>query len=125
EQITRWITGWASDAGVELTLTQLNQPDLWDVGASISFPDDPSAFEQHVQPLLTSYCGDCHRASATQAPVQPYFASEDPFVAYAAARTKMLLNVIEHPDGGHTVDASRSRLVVRLREELHNCWNND
>lgn len=125
EQITRWITGWASDAGIELTQTQLNQPELWDVGASISFPDDPTAFEQHVQPLLTRYCGDCHRASAPQAPVQPYFASDDPFVAYPAARTKMLLNVIEQEDGGHVIDASRSRLVVRLREEAHNCWDND
>ncbi len=125
EQITRWITGWASDAGVELTLTQLNQPELWDVGDSISFPDEPPAAFGAVHTLLTEYCSDCHRASAPQAPVQPYFASEDPLVAYAAARTKMLLNVIEEDDDSQRIDVSRSRLVVRLREEAHNCWDND
>ena len=95
-----------------------------DVGDSINFPDEPPATFAPVHNLLVNYCADCHRASAPQAPVQPYFASEDPFVAYAAARTKMLLNVIQE-GSSQRVDASRSRLVVRLREEAHNCWNND
>ncbi|MCR6652781.1 MAG: hypothetical protein NVV73_15445 [Cellvibrionaceae bacterium] len=120
ERITAWISSWATNSGVELTETALRAPELIDVSSSLTFPIDTAAFAQHVYPLLTQYCSDCHRADAPQAPVQPYFASGDVAAAYAAAQTKMLFNV-----QGDVRDASRSRLVVRLSEEPHNCWNNN
>lgn len=120
ERITAWISSWATNSGVELTETALRAPELIDVSSSLTFPTDTAAFAQHVYPLLTQYCSDCHRADAPQAPVQPYFASGDVAAAYAAAQTKMLFNV-----QGDVRDASRSRLVVRLSEESHNCWNNN
>lgn len=120
ERITAWITTWATNSGVELTETSLRVPDSIEVSSSLTFPSDTTGFAQHVYPLLREYCVDCHRADAPQAPVQPYFASSDVAAAYAAAQTKMLFNV-----QGEVRDASRSRLVVRLREEAHNCWDNN
>jgi hypothetical protein len=119
-QIAIWISNWATESGVTLTETALRAPDIIEVSSSLTFPEDTAAFGQHVYPLLTHYCADCHRADAPQAPVQPYFASSNLAEAYAAAQTKMLFNV-----QGDTRDASRSRLVVRLREEAHNCWDNN
>lgn len=120
DQMTAWIAAWATNSGVTLTETALRVPEVFEVSSSLTFPEDTAAFAQHVYPLLTEYCADCHRADAPQAPVQPYFASGDVSVAYAAAQTKMLFNV-----QGEVRDASRSRLVVRLREEAHNCWDNN
>lgn len=121
DQITAWITSWATNSGVTLTETALRVPEVFEVSSSLTFPEDTAAFASLVhEPLLKEYCADCHRADAPQAPVQPYFASSDLNVAYAAAQTKMLFNV-----QGDVRDASRSRLVVRLREEAHNCWDNN
>lgn len=122
DQIGTWIRKWVFDTGeVALTETALKVPLPLDVSSSLTFPTDTASFAQHVYPLLRQYCADCHRADALQSPVQPYLASGDVAVAYAAAQTKMLFNVLK--DG--TRDASRSRLVVRLREEAHNCWDNN
>lgn len=120
DQMEGWIRSWATGSGIQLTETALRVPEVFEVSSSLTFPDDTASFAQHVYPLLTEYCADCHRADAPQAPVQPYFASGDVALAYAAAQTKMLFNV-----QGDVRDASRSRLVVRLREEAHNCWNNN
>jgi mono/diheme cytochrome c family protein len=121
ERVTTWIRNWVYASGiVPLTEASLKRPNDFPVSASLTFPSDTAAFAQHVYPLLRQYCADCHRADAPQAPVQPYFASSDVAAAYAAAQTKMLFNV-----QGSERDASRSRLVVRLREEAHNCWDNN
>ena len=124
EKVTEWITRWATQSGVELTETALRVPDPQEVSASLTYSDSSADFQQHVYPLLTAYCANCHRADAPQAPVQPYFASTNVDTAYAAAQTKMLFNVSDN-QGSTVIDASRSRLVVRLREEAHNCWNNN
>lgn len=121
ERVTVWITAWATNSGVEITKASLRVPEVINVSSSLTFPADTASFAQHVYPLLRQYCVDCHRADAPQAPVQPYFASSDVAAAYAAAQTKMMFNVLS--DGSR--DASRSRLVVRLREEAHNCWDNN
>jgi hypothetical protein len=65
-----------------------------------------------VHPLLTRYCARCHTSSATT-PQSPFFAESDPDLAYAAVRAKINLDA-----------PAESRLVVRLREEFHNCWSN-
>lgn len=118
EKLVEWITAWASDAGVELTQAALRVPVLREVSPSLRFPESTTDFAGTVYPLLSQYCKDCHRSDALQTPVQPYFASSDSAEAYAAAQSKILLNVTE----GGSIDASRSRLVERLREEAHNCW---
>jgi hypothetical protein len=65
-----------------------------------------------VYPLLTEYCSACH--SSTSATRQsPFFADEDLNTAYAAVKTKINLDSPE-----------ASRLVIRLRNEFHNCWDN-
>lgn len=123
ERITEWITSWATDSGIELTDADLQKPLLMDVSASLSFDSGDSAFNQYVYPLLRAHCADCHRADAPQAPVQPYFSSSDTSRAFVAAQTAMSFDVTEIGDGTADIDASRSRLVVRLGEESHNCWN--
>lgn len=129
ERVTGWITSWAAESGVEILDVSLERPqELRDVSASLSFPDDSSAFATHVYPTLNMYCKDCHRADAPQSPVQPYFASSNLDVAYEAAQSKMLFNTTQTTVNGETqfnIDASASRLVVRLREEAHNCWDNN
>ena len=60
--------------------------------------------------MLTQYCSRCHSSGATT-PQSPFFAEANVDVAYAAVRAKINL---DSPD--------QSRLVVRLRDEFHNCW---
>lgn len=126
QKMTEWLTAWASQADLPVTETALLEPaELFEVSASLTFPESTSSFAQTVYPLLSNYCSDCHRADAPQEPVQPYFASTDIAEAYPAAQTKMLFNTVTENGELLSIDASKSRLVMRLREESHNCWNND
>lgn len=109
--MTTWISAWASltqsGGGRQIELTA---PPIFEPGESRGFPEDPSLFATHVWPVLQDHCDECHQASS-RTPQQPYFSSPQLSEAYAAARSKIDLNSPE-----------RSRLVVRLREEAHNCW---
>lgn len=111
--MTTWIENWAGDTvaggGREI---DLKAPVLKDPGTSKNFPADPSLFASTVHPLLTLYCSNCH-VSASAAAQQPFFASTDVQEAYDAVKTKIDLD-----------DPANSRLVVRLRNEFHNCWDN-
>ncbi|MEN7342909.1 MAG: LamG domain-containing protein [Pseudomonadota bacterium] len=110
--MTTWITGWAGDlvAGGGRTIN-LEAPVIKDPGASKNFPADATLFSQTVHPVLTQYCSECHTSSAAVAQ-GPYFAEADLETAYDAAKPKIKLD-----------DPATSRLVVRLREEFHNCWD--
>jgi len=112
--MTTWITNWAGDlvAGGGRTI-ELKAPDfIRDPGASLHFPADPTLFQSTVYPRLTLYCAGCHSSnSAVQQ--SPFFAESDVATAYEAAKSKIDLNT---PD--------QSRLVIRLRDESHNCWTN-
>ncbi len=108
--LTTWITNWAGESAGGGTQIQLVAPPLIDVGASRNFPDTPPAAFAGVHDLLTTFCSRCHTSSAIT-PQSPYFASADINEAYEAAKTKINLD-----------DAALSRLVVRLRQEFHNCW---
>lgn len=111
--IESYIENWAGDAlGTASKEVELEAPPLQDPGASRNFPVDSGLFETTVYPLLRAYCVDCHTDTAA-IPQSPYFASEDPAVAYPASWTKIDL---ETPDN--------SRFVLRLSEEFHNCWEN-
>jgi len=113
--MTTWIEGWAgatSGGGREIVLeAPVPQPP----GASKNY--DPSllaSFQTLIHgPILTAYCQDCH-SSQSPASQQPYFAEADVNVAYDAVKPKMDLDV-----------PADSRLVIRLRDEAHNCWNNN
>jgi hypothetical protein len=113
--LTTWIRNWAgSAAGGGGTQIQLQAPVDVAVGQSKTFPDSAAGFQSTIWPLVRDpargNCVRCHSpGSAT--PQSPFFASADVNEAYAAARAKIDLD-----------NTSRSRLVVRLREESHNCW---
>jgi len=109
--MTRWIQNWAGDvAGGGRTIT-LTAPDPKDPGASKNFPQDSSAFATLIhQPILVPYCSECHSSEAED-PRQPYMADPDVASAYDAAKPRIDLD-----------DPAASRLVVRLRNEFHNCW---
>jgi hypothetical protein len=110
--LTTWISNWASATGtVSARQINLEAPVLKDVGASRSFPADPSIFAATVYPILDDYCTACHSSSAT-GPQQPFFADPDIATAYDAAKPKIDLD-----------DPDNSRLVLRLRDEFHNCWS--
>ena len=110
--LTTWITAWAgatANGGTQGVV--LTPPVLRDPGASKSFPASPALFSSTVYPLLTQYCSRCHVSSSASAQ-SPYFASGDVNEAYAAVKVKMNLD-----------QPALSRLVLRLRNEFHNCWS--
>jgi hypothetical protein len=112
--MTTWIEGWAGAAGASGTRQiQLEAPVIQDVGSSKNFPGDSSLFGAvgGIHDLLTTYCAGCHSSAATT-PQTPYFADADADVAYEAVKSKINLD-----------DPASSRLVVRLRDEFHNCWD--
>ena len=112
DTLTVWIQNWAGSTATGGTQQiQLVAPPSISVGATKTFPADPSLFAQYVYPDLTKYCSRCHSPTAA-VPQQPYFASSDVNEAYAAAQPKINLN-----------DPAQSRFVIRLGTEFHNCWS--
>jgi hypothetical protein len=111
--LTTWITRWAGGASGGGTEIQLVAPNDVTVGASKNFPDSSSQFASTVWPLLRGQgqCLNCHASTAPRQQQSPFFASADVDEAYAAAQAKIDLD-----------NPANSRLVVRLREESHNCW---
>jgi len=111
DTLTTWITNWAGNTVATANSTVLIPPPEKDVANSKGFPADSTGFANTVYPLLTKYCSRCHSESAL-AKQQPYFASSDIAVAYAAAQTKIRLD-----------NPAASRFVQRLRTDFHNCWD--
>lgn len=114
DTLTNFITQWTAGAGATAsTAVNLTAPaDQMPTGAVV-FPDASTLFGSTVYPLLTDNCVGCHSDTA---PVQvrqtPLFAHSNVDSAYEAAKTKIDLSNVEN-----------SRLVVRLRDESHNCWS--
>lgn len=115
DTLTVWIRNWAGAAATGGTTIQLVAPPIKEVGGSKSFPATSAAFASSqlyalVRNPATANCVRCHSSnSATMQ--QPFFADADVDVAYAAIKAKVNL---DNPD--------QSRVVVRLRDEFHNCW---
>lgn len=114
DTLTNFITQWASGVGAtSSTAINLVAPDDQEPSGAIVFPETSSLFGTTVYPLLATNCVGCHSDTA---PVQirqtPLFAHSNVDTAYEAAKTKIDL-----------ANADDSRLVVRLREESHNCWS--
>lgn len=106
--IENWIAGTAS--GGTKTIQLVAPPDK-NVGQSRNFPDDSAGYGSTVYPLVRQYCSACHNSnSATRQ--SPFFADDDLATAYAAVKTKINLDAPQN-----------SRLVIRLRDEFHNCWS--
>lgn len=113
DELTVLISRWAQASGSISNTVILTAPEpLKDVGASKSFPATPDGYAP-VHDLLTEYCSNCHKSdSANQQ--QPFIAEPDIQVSYDAARSRINLDTPEN-----------SRLVLRLRTEFHNCWDNN
>jgi Concanavalin A-like lectin/glucanases superfamily len=109
--ITGWITKWAGDQATQANSVELKAPADKDIANSKSFPADSSLFASTVHPIVKEYCSRCHSEGANTKQ-QPYFASEDPDVAYQAAKSKIRLD-----------NPGASRLVQRLVIDSHNCWD--
>ena len=116
DTLTVWIKNWAGANATGGTQIQLQAPTIKDVGGSKSFPDTSAEYKASalyalVRNQTTANCVRCHSSSsATQQ--QPFFADADADTAYAAIKAKINL---DNPD--------QSRVVVRLRDESHNCWS--
>lgn len=113
--MTTWIENWAGSTSGGGRKIALEAPPITDPGSSRSTSNINLAdFQSFLHgPILTTYCATCHTSSAPTAQ-QPFFAEADLDVAFEAARSKINLD-----------DPAASRFVVRLRNEFHNCWNND
>jgi Concanavalin A-like lectin/glucanases superfamily len=110
-----WITNWSGGSGIGAGREiSLDAPVAMDPGASRSYANaDILDFQATVYPLLTQYCAGCHTSSSPTSQ-SPYFAEPDLASAFDAAKSKMDLD-----------DPANSRMVIRLRDEFHNCWNGD
>lgn len=110
--ISTWIGNWVNTEQVATSI-ELNAPVVKIPGANKNFPADSGLFASNVYPVLLAHCADCHQSSSA-IPISPYLASSDIAEAYAAATSKMNLDL---PDD--------SRIVARLRDEFHNCWTDN
>jgi len=124
DTMTVWIRNWAGSTASGGTTIQLTAPAIKEVGGSKSFPATAttpvtpgstltfatSQLYALVRNAGTANCVRCHSSSAATQQ-QPFFADADVDTAFAAIRSKVNL---DNPD--------QSRLVVRLRDESHNCW---
>ncbi len=116
--MTTWITNWAGDlvAGGGRTIELRAPLSIRDPGASRHFPTTSAEFAATVYPMLEQFCSGCH-SSNSAVRQSPFFAEgpvTDPAAvttAYEAAKSKIDLD-----------NPAQSRVVLRLRDESHNCW---
>lgn len=81
---------------------------------SVQFPSTTTSFAPLYNGILRKYCIGCHTPEALQAQQQqPYFASPDINVSYAAAKTKINL---DNPE--------LSGFYQKITGMKHNCWYN-
>jgi len=133
EQIlTGWINDWADETGSVANVINLTAPTFNPVSDSRNFPADPAlpattSFQDLIYPILVGdnlgNCDRCHSEDGTQMVQQPFFASSNINTAYLAAQSKIDLGDFDRANAT-PVEATRSRFIVRLRDEFHNCWTN-
>ncbi|TPW14717.1 MAG: ATPase, partial [Halothiobacillaceae bacterium] len=110
--ITAYIAAWGSGSSTgAATQIELEAPVIKEVGASKNFTATPPASYSAVHDLLVDYCSNCHVETAAT-PQAPFFADSDLSASYEAVQSKINLD-----------SPANSRLVVRLRDEFHNCWD--
>ncbi|MFT7261894.1 MAG: hypothetical protein ACI9MS_003775, partial [Glaciecola sp.] len=109
--ITRYITNWAGGAAGSTTEIILRAPSIKELGNTKNFPEVATGTNYDtIHNLLTRYCVDCH----VEGIQTPFIASSKIEISYTAAKSKIDLQT---PAG--------SRLVLRLRNEFHNCWDDN
>ncbi|RMH12989.1 MAG: LamG domain-containing protein [Gammaproteobacteria bacterium] len=117
--LTTYIDKWvkSSISSLQGTEIKLKAPVLKDPGSRKNFPNfsqlstaQGNAFSA-LHTTLKTHCGKCH-VSDSKTAQSPYFASTDPQTAYQEIQQKLNLD-----------NPSQSRVVVRLRDEFHNCWS--
>lgn len=108
--LTTYISNWADGSAGSANTVELRAPALRPPGDTIPFPEDSSAFESTVYPVLKTFCAECH-GDGGQA---PYVASDNAAIAYRQSKSRIDLNTPEN-----------SRFVVRLKKDFHNCWENE
>ncbi len=119
DSIRQMIINWAGGSSSSSARTiPLSAPTIRNSGDSKTFPGNatdnaPNSFANTIHPLLIAHCQACHEESASL-PQSPFFANADASTAYEAAKPKIDIDT-----------PSNSRLVVRLRQEFHNCWTSD
>src|SRR5690348_426393 len=140
DTLTAWISAWAGATAQGAQQVKLVAPPSVSVGASKSFPSDPSLYQSTVYPIVQQWCSRCHSDTAGS-PQQPYFASSDINIAYAAAQPKIVLadaglpsaspptsacTITEPPAGSApntpATTTCLSRFVQRMVSDHHNCW---
>ena len=108
------IEGWAGGVSGGARAIQLAVPTIRDPGSTKQFPASSAGFGAiHTHLTTTAGCNTCHRSDAAT-PQAPFFAAASIDEAYDAAKSRIDLN-----------NPANSRLVVRLRDEFHNCWSGD
>lgn len=112
ETMQQWIKLWSDERVSVANTIELKPPVIREPGNSKNFPNESTLFSQEVYPLLTRYCSNCHSESSLSAQ-SPFFADGNLSKAYQAAQGVINLD-----------DPEKSRLVVRLGKEFHNCWSN-
>lgn len=141
DTLTAWISAWAGATATGAQQVKLVAPPDQTVGASKSFPADPSLYQSTVYPIVEQWCSRCHSDTAGS-PQQPYFASADINIAYAAAQPKIVLADAGLPTANPPVAACTvtpppagspsstpatstclSRFINRLAQDHHNCWS--
>ncbi len=110
--IQAYIEAWAGGVTGGSRAIQLAIPTIKDPGATKQFPASSAGFSAiHTHLTTTAGCFGCHRSESVT-PQAPFFAATDINEAFEAAKSKIDLN-----------NPGDSRLVIRLRDEFHNCWS--
>jgi hypothetical protein len=112
DTMTVWIRNWAGSASGAARPSSCRRPPTRTWARARPSRQRFGAVRQHDPSAgaLRQYCARCHSSNAGT-PQSPFFADANADAAYAAARSKINLD-----------NPAISRLVVRLREEFHNCW---
>ncbi len=108
--MTAYIEGWAGNSNSTGNVIELTAPEIKNVRDSKNFPESAATFGP-IHTLLTTYCAYCHTGTS-DTPQTPYFADSTLAAAYDVVKSKINLD-----------SPAESRLVVRMRKEFHNCWD--
>lgn len=115
DDLTSMIEAWVGlPSGSGGRQIQLSTPGtLVMPSVSKTWPGSAPAGYTGVHTLLTNFCSGCHvESSAT--PQAPFFANSDMALSYDAVKTSGKIDL---------TSPANSRLVIRLRDEFHNCWD--
>jgi len=121
--LTVYISNWAGGSGGSVKTVELRAPNIQDVNNTLTFPSDTDDFANTIYPVLTQYCSECHTSNGQT----PYIASSNVGIAYDQSKSRIDLNDGKDPvtDEWILTDEASSRLVERLRDDRHNCWDAD